>query len=210
MNHTDVVLKKVTEMGKIFCIMGKSSSGKDTIYKRLLKEKSLGLCRIVPYTTRPIREDETDGVEYHFVDVDQEALFEDRGLIIEKRTYNTIHGPWDYFTVDDGSIDLSHNDYLVIGTLESYTKLADYYTKDVVVPIYIEVDDGIRLERALSRERMQAQPKYEEMCRRFLADAADFSPEKLEAAGIRDVFENVTIYDTVNNVAALIHQKQEE
>lgn len=197
-------------MGKIFCIMGKSSSGKDTIYKRLLKEKSLGLNRIVPYTTRPIREDEKDGVEYHFVDVDQEALFEDRGLIIEKRTYNTIHGPWDYFTVDDGSIDLTKNDYLVIGTLESFIKLADYYSSEAVVPIYIEVDDGIRLERALSRERMQAHPKYEEMCRRFLADAADFSDEKLEAAGIRDVFENVTIYDTVNNVAALIHQKQEE
>ena len=197
-------------MGKIFCIMGKSSSGKDTIYKRLLEEKSLGLNRIVPYTTRPIREDEKDGVEYHFVDVDQEALFEDRGLIIEKRTYNTIHGPWDYFTVDDGSIDLTKNDYLVIGTLESFIKLADYYSSEAVVPIYIEVDDGIRLERALSRERMQAHPKYEEMCRRFLADAADFSDEKLEAAGIRDVFENVTIYDTVNNVAALIHKKQEE
>ncbi len=197
-------------MGKIFCIMGKSSSGKDTIYKRLLEEKNLGLRRIVPYTTRPIREDETDGVEYHFVDVEQEALLEDRGLVIEKRTYDTIHGPWDYFTVDDGTIDLTKEDYLVIGTLDSFIKLSEYYSKEQVVPIYIEVDDGIRLERALSRERMQAHPKYEEMCRRFLADAADFSPERLESTGIKDVFENVTIYDTVNNVAALIRQKQEE
>lgn len=197
-------------MGKIFCIMGKSSSGKDTIYKRLLEEKNLGLRRIVPYTTRPIREDETDGVEYHFVDVEQEALLEDRGLVIEKRTYDTIHGPWDYFTVDDGTIDLTKEDYLVIGTLDSFIKLSEYYSKEQVVPIYIEVDDGIRLERALSRERMQAHPKYEEMCRRFLADAADFSPKRLESTGIKDVFENVTIYDTVNNVAALIRQKQEE
>ena len=190
--------------------MGKSSSGKDTIYKRLLEEKSLELNRIVPYTTRPIREGESEGVQYHFVDADTEALFEDRGLIIEKRTYHTIHGPWDYFTVDDGSIDLTQNDYLVIGTLESYRKLADYYTNDAVVPIYIEVDDGIRLERALNREKMQAEPKYEEMCRRFLADADDFSPEKLEAAGIRDIYENVTVYDTVNNVAALIRSKKDE
>ena len=195
-------------MGKIFCLMGKSSSGKDTIYKRLLEEKSLTLNRIVPYTTRPIREDETDGVEYHFVTVDEEALFEDRGLIIEKRTYHTIHGPWDYFTVDDGSIDLTRCDYLVIGTLESYMQLSAYYGDEAIVPIYIEVDDGIRLERALNRERMQPVPKYEEMCRRFLADSEDFSPEKLREAGIADIFENITIYDTVNNVAALIRSKR--
>ena len=195
-------------MGKIFCIMGKSSSGKDTIYKRLLEEQSLTLSRIVPYTTRPIRKSEVDGVEYHFVTMEDEALFESRGLIIEKRTYNTVHGPWDYFTVDDGNIDLTKNDYLVIGTLESYIRLSDYYGADAVVPIYIEVDDGIRLERALTRERSQAHPKYEEMCRRFLADAEDFSGEKLKAAGITDIFENVTIYDTVNNVAALIRSKK--
>ena len=195
-------------MGKIFCIMGKSSSGKDTIYKRLLADEGLGLCRIVPYTTRPIRQDETDGVEYHFVDADREAFLEDRGLIIEKRTYHTIHGPWDYFTVDDGSIDLDHFDYLVIGTLDSYKRLADYYSYDTVVPIYIEVDDGIRLERALNRERMQAHPRYEEMCRRFLADSEDFSAKKLKDAGISDIFENVTVYDTVNSVADLIRSKK--
>ena len=54
-------------MGKIFCLMGKSSTGKDTIYKRLLEDQELGLQRIVPYTTRPIREGEQEGVEYHFV-----------------------------------------------------------------------------------------------------------------------------------------------
>ncbi len=48
----------------------------------------------------------------------------------------------------------------------------------------IELDDGIRLQRALNRERTQAEPKYAEMCRRFLADSEDFSQEKIERAGI--------------------------
>ena len=54
-------------MGKIFCLMGKSSTGKDTIYKMLRDEKALQLQTIVPYTTRPIRAGETEGVEYHLL-----------------------------------------------------------------------------------------------------------------------------------------------
>ncbi len=50
-----------------------------------------------------------------------------------------------------------------------------------MVPLYIEVEPGLRLFRALARERSQADPKYTEMCRRFLADEEDFSPEKQAA-----------------------------
>ena len=52
-------------MGKIFYLMGKSSSGKDTIYKELLQGFPK-MKRIVLYTTRPRREGECDGVEYFF------------------------------------------------------------------------------------------------------------------------------------------------
>ena len=55
-------------MGKIICLMGKSSTGKDTIYKRLLEDQELHLKKLIPYTTRPIREGEQEGIEYHFVD----------------------------------------------------------------------------------------------------------------------------------------------
>ena len=48
-------------MGKIFFISGKSSTGKDTIYKRLLEDKSLGFKKITMYTTRPMRAGESDG-----------------------------------------------------------------------------------------------------------------------------------------------------
>ena len=46
--------------------MGKSSTGKDTVYKQLLKNPFLQLKKIVPYTTRPIRAGETEGEEYFF------------------------------------------------------------------------------------------------------------------------------------------------
>lgn len=66
----------------------------------------------------------------------------------------------------------------MIGTLESYEKMREYYGADSLVPLYIEVEDGERLLRAVKREQMQEQPKYQELCRRFLADAVSF-PQNL-------------------------------
>lgn len=177
-------------MGKIFYIMGKSSTGKDTIFKEVAGRQELGLRNLVMYTTRPIREKETDGVEYHFVTEAEAEELQRQGKIIELRAYHTVHGIWKYFTVDDEHTDLEHHDYIAIGTLESYVKLKEYYGDEKVVPIYIEVDDGSRLERALKRERKPQNRKFEEMCRRFLADAADFSEENLQKAGITRRFYN--------------------
>lgn len=177
-------------MGSIYCIMGKSSSGKDTIFKLLLGRDDLHLKRIVSYTTRPIRSNEKPGEEYNYVSLEEKDALVASGKVIELRKYDTVHGPWFYFTVDDGKIDLEKDDYLVIGTVESFVKIRDYYGSDKVMPIYIEVDDGLRLSRALDRERQQAQPKYEEMCRRFLADQQDFSEENLKAAKITTLFNN--------------------
>ncbi|MEE0421770.1 MAG: guanylate kinase [Lachnospiraceae bacterium] len=177
-------------MGKIFYIMGKSSTGKDTIFEELLGRRELDLHNIVLYTTRPIRAKETEGVQYYFVDEDRLEQLLREGKVIELRAYDTVCGVWKYFTVDDGRIDLRGRDYLAIGTLVSYEKMRHHFGEDALVPIYIEVDDGLRLERALRRERKQSEPRYEEMCRRFLADAADFSEGNLKSAGIQRRFLN--------------------
>ena len=196
-------------MGSIFCIMGKSSSGKDTIFKLLLNREDLNLNRIISYTTRPIRSNEKPGDEYNFVDLEEKDRLLESGKVIEIRKYDTVHGPWFYFTVDDEKIDLSKNDYIVIGTVESFVKIRDYYGSERVLPIYIEVDDGIRLTRALEREKSQKQPKYEEMCRRFLADQQDFSEEKIKAAQIENVFNNdEDSNETCEKIAAFIKQRR--
>ena len=181
-------------MGKIFYLMGKSSSGKDTMFKKLIEDKALGLKTIVGYTTRPMREGERDGVEYFFVDEEKMLLLEAEGKVIERRSYNTVHGIWSYFTVDDGQVNLDSDDkYLLIGTLESYEKVRNYYGKEYLVPLYISVDDGLRLQRALDRERQQDKPKYAEMCRRFLADEADLSKENIDRCEITVSYENVDL-----------------
>ena len=182
-------------MGKIFCFMGKSSSGKDTIFK-IVSTDLASIKPIVLYTTRPIREHEIEGVTYHYV---SDSVYNDmlqNNLVIESRSYQTIYGTWIYFTAVT-NIDLENNSYMMINTLAGYEALKNYYGEDKVIPIYIQVEDGIRLERALTRERKEPEPKYEEMCRRFLADQVDFNEENLIKAKIKEHFYN-------NNLAECI------
>lgn len=195
-------------MGRIYCLMGKSASGKDSIYRKL-RDIDPSLNSYVMYTTRPMREGETDGVSYNFIDLQQLRAAEADGRLIESRTYETVYGPWTYATIDDGQLDLRRGDYLVPATIESYEALKSYYGETKVLPIYIELDDGERLYRAVERERKEAQPKYKELCRRFIADSKDFSEDKLCKAGITRRFVNDDLERCVREIAAFIHDTQE-
>ena len=170
--------------------MGKSASGKDHIYARLAAHEGLGLKKLVLYTTRPIRAEEENGKQYYFVDDKKLEEFRSSGNLIEARAYHTVHGIWNYFTADDGQVDLENSDYMGIGTLESYVKMREYYGKETVYPVYIEVEDGERLARALKRERGQE----------------DFSEEKIAAAGITRKFQNVDLEECVEEIAEYIRQ----
>lgn len=196
-------------MAKLFLIMGKSASGKDTLYKDIVARFGDGLGTVVPYTTRPIREGEQEGVEYHFITESEMNAMDETGKVIEKRCYQTVYGPWYYLTADDGQIDLSRRSSILIVTPAAYGKLRDYFGAEQVVPLYVETEDGLRLARALKRERAQKNPKYEEMCRRFLADAEDFSEEKLRELGIDRRFVN-NQYDRVLNELCDVIRKESE
>ena len=187
-------------MGKIFCLMGKSSSGKDTVFKEISNKKELRLNPIVLYTTRPKRTNETNGVEYFFINEDKLEQFKDQGKIIECRKYDTVHGPWYYSTIDDGQIDLEKSNYIAIVTLEAYNSFKGYFGTEKVYPIYINIEDGLRLERALTRERNQKNPDYNELCRRFLADSADFSVEKLKESNVNKEYINIDLQQCIKDI----------
>ena len=140
-------------------------------------------------------------MEYHFIGEEQLEAMKSKGRVIEMRTYQTMYGPWSYATVEDGQIDLSQGSYMMIGTLESYESIRTYFGENGAVPIYIEVEDGERLIRAVNREKQQKNPKYTELCRRFLADETDFSEEKLAQAGItaEERYENQELSDCLKN-----------
>lgn len=197
-------------MGKVVYLMGKSSSGKDTIYKRLLEQKNIVFQTVVLYTTRPIRVGETDGVEYHFTNEEGFQKLQAEGKVVEDRTYETVKGIWRYFTVIDQNLNFDKNNYIMIGTLESYQKTKDFLGEDKVLPVLIELDDGERLQRALTREKKQEVPQYKEMCRRFLADEKDFSEKNIAKAGIKKRFQNIQLEKCLEEIMEYIREEMEK
>lgn len=191
-------------MNRIFILLGKSSSGKDSIFQEIIKSHGNSLRTVVPYTTRPMREGEVDGKEYHFTDEKGFFAFKEAGKIIEDRQYDTVQGIWRYFTVDDGSFD-SDGDLLLIGTVDSCISIREYFKdRKEVLPLYIECDDGDRLIRAVNREKKRSVPQYRELCRRFLADEEDFSEERIAAAKIAAGFFNRDLKECVSEVEGYI------
>lgn len=193
------------QTGSLLCLVGKSGSGKDTVF-RLLLQRNPRLRAVVAYTTRPKRGGETEGAEYHFVTPHAFQEFEADGRLIEKRSYRTMQGVWQYGTVDDGSIDLRRGSYLLIATLEGLEGLRRRFGA-AVLPLCLAVEDGERLERLLARERRQASPDYCELCRRFLADEADFSAARLQKAGVEAVFLNDGLDVCVSRIEAYLDKK---
>ena len=190
-------------MGKLFVFMGKSASGKDTLY-RLVMEKYRNLHPVIPYTTRPIRAGETEGAEYHFVTEEEMAKMQRRNQIVECRCYQTVKGPWYYFTAEDGQIDFEKGDFALISTLEGYEQIRNFYGEERVVPLYIEVEDMLRMERSLAREKQQEKPCVAEVCRRFLADEEDFSEENLQRLGITLRISNISLEQALNQISTYI------
>ena len=193
-------------MGKFIYIMGKSASGKDTIAK-LLKEK-LGVKNYVMYTTRPMRAGEQEGVDYFYTTEDKIEEYRNNGKLIESRTYQTVHGPWTYATVNDSQLE-GDSDIIGLGTLESYVKVKKFFEEkgnESLLPVYIEIDEETRRKRAIKREEQQENPKWEEMERRLKADNIDFSEEKLKAAGVveSERFKNYDLDTCINEIVEYI------
>lgn len=184
----------------IYYIMGKSASGKDSIYKELLNRYP-HLNKIVLYTTRPVRTGEIDGINYNFLSDEEMDKIERTGNLIESRSYNTVYGIWRYATVLDKQFDdFKNRDFIVIGTLESYVKMKEYFGNKMVFPIYIEVPDEIRYKRAMLREKSESNPKIDEMRRRFIADEKDFSEKNLISAGIERRYINIDMERCIDEI----------
>ena len=130
----------------------------------------------------------------------------EKDKLIEYRTYQTIHGPWTYATIADKQFD-TKKDLIMLGTLESYNKMKEYFKKELI-PIYIEVEDGIRLERAIQREKKQKEPKYTELCRRFIADSKDFSEENIKKSKIEKRFQNIELDKCVDEIIEYLNSQK--
>ena len=151
---------------KIIALFGKSGVGKDTLQKYLIKKipNSQG---IVSCTTRPKRDYEQDGKDYHFLTDSQFAIDVGNCNMLEATSFRG----WFYGT----RIDALDKSKINIGVfnLEGMKCLLEDNRLEIL-PIHIIVPDKVRLIRSLNREK---NPDCKEICRRFLSDEKDFEEE---------------------------------
>jgi guanylate kinase len=186
-------------MKNIFCLIGKSGTGKDTVLKYILKETDLHPIRT--YTTRPQRTNETQGEEYMFVN--KPFLDSLKSSVIECREYNTEKGLWYYATINDGQFDMG--DSILIASPQQYQALKTFFENSDkrIIPLYIYIDDGTRMQRLISREMLEREPNYSEICRRYESDKKDFEIMNNERR-----FLNYALRDCVEELKKYIQEVQ--
>lgn len=153
---------------KILALFGKSAAGKDTLQKTLVNAP-INTNSIVSCTTRPPRENEIEGEDYHFLSVIDFTKKVLDGSMLEA----TCFRDWFYGT----SIDSLKEDCLNVGVFNIAgieCLLTDPNIK--VYPVQVEAFDKIRLLRSLQREQ---NPDCKEICRRFFTDEEDFNKTKI-------------------------------
>ncbi len=155
----------------IIALMGKAGSGKDTILHALLKQSAFkNAVPIISCTTRPMRENEKDGVDYHFL---TQSEFTDK-ILSGDMLEATVFNDWCYGT----SLNNLSKDKINIGVFNPEGVGLLRNNKDIdLTLIYIEANDKDRLIRQLSREN---NPNVHEIIRRYSADEMDFSEEEIE------------------------------
>lgn len=146
----------------LFVLIGESGSGKSTIQKKLMEQ---GMGKIVTYTTRPIRVNEINNIDYHFV---SEKYFKnellDKGLLLEHAVYND----WHYGYTLDG-INYAERDFVLVCTPSGHEALRKKVGTKNVMSIYLNVHERERLIRLALRG-----DDIDEIFRRILADRIDF------------------------------------
>ena len=156
-------------MRKIFAIMGKASTGKDTLTKMLSEMLELPIA--LSFTTRPMRVGEKQGVEYNFISDSDFWDLHGCDLLAEYTSYEVASGEtWHYGLTKE---ELEKAEYvLVIVNPDGFKQLTEIYG-DKVCSILIDAPADVRIKRYLDRDAV-TEEKAEECCRRFLADNKDF------------------------------------
>lgn len=157
-------------MKNILILCGKAASGKDTL-KRYIVE-ALGLSgiefnNVVNTTTRPPREGEVDGVNYHFCSAEEMT----KKILNDEMAEAVLFNDWVYGTENKALSE----DKLNVGifNLEGIEALRQNPNHNIFA-VYLDVEDSVRLIRYLNRENMTKE-KINEMFRRYKADEIDFA-----------------------------------
>lgn len=150
---------------QVVALIGKAGAGKDTIQKVTCGLHPEIFHPIVSCTTRPPREEEIDGVAYHFLSINEFTHKVLNGEMLEATEFRD----WFYGT----SIDALAPDKINLGVFNPAGVSALLESNEIAVTVIcVTASDKERLMRYLNREE---NPDCAEMCRRYFTDEKDFT-----------------------------------
>ena len=188
--------------------MGKSGTGKDTIYNELIKQSDLDVGQLMMYTTREARDGEQYGKEYNFATEYEYEEYKANNLILEERSYMMHDNKLvRYFFLKE---KLTRNQLTKGVTVDSYFALKEFYKDFNVIPIFIEVPDKQLLLRSIMRLGDRDNDGCAEVCRRFLKDKDEqWSAEQIASLDLwsENIFMNFDLEYTVSSIHGYIIRK---
>ena len=180
--------------------------GKDTI-RRILESEYYGYENIVSHTSRPMRENEIDGNDYHFISKKEFEDMIDNNEMIEYRSYTTsVGGNIDTWFYGVKKFELQeHVDYVIVMDLVGAENIIKYFGKENCMVVYLDVFDGVREIRARERGSFDET----EWKRRLVADSEDFSSIKLRDFMYKHkmwhISNNIRGEEALNEIAGVIN-----
>ena len=142
------------EKNRIVVLVGKSASGKDSVAK-ILSEIHPGLTKPISTTSRPIRKEEENGLDYYFVSKKSFQEKIKKGCFWEYSSYKAykqdILEEW-FYGLERDKVDLFNQDYIIPADLPRLKQLKKLFGKRVVA-VYIDVPVDKRRLRATARDK---------------------------------------------------------
>lgn len=170
---------------KFVALVGASATGKSTV-ERILQE-DYGHNRCVSITTRPMRDYERDGVDYHFLTVTDVDQLEQEGLLAERTCFNGWHYCLTIAEVEDGGV--------VVIEPNGLRQIIEKVGRENVFVVYLTYPDKERLIRSLVARNDN---DVDEVIRRFQADKKDMQ-------GMEDVADIIIRNEDSHKTAKMIH-----
>lgn len=121
-------------------LVGASASGKTEIAKELLK--SFNISKVVTHTTRPKRINETNDIDYHFVNKDTFLSLLNKNKFVEHSLYNGNYYGCSKDEIGDNKVVI-----LDPNGLKAFNRLNDKR----IVSVLILTDEKTRYQRMISR-----------------------------------------------------------
>ena len=184
-------------MKKIIVLLGASATGKDTVAKHISEKYNMPMA--ISYTTRPMRSNETQGVEYYFISDDEMHEKFKNGEVIEHTSYY-IQSEDVSYTYANVVEEFEKGDYvLTILNPHGLYQFNKSQYKDNLVSIMLNCDDRVRLVRSLNRDE---NVNVNEVLDRFRRDELDFIERRPKTD--YEIDTNKPLEEVFNNIDKVI------